>query len=252
MPSTQKALALTPSKLSRCVDMPGPCLPLTLRVFSFMLQTLKVQTMYICQTAFMLELIGCMCMSCCHAHVLCFLVTKRHLSIHHGAHHTFVQNQLCASRSCADCHSACFMNNSCVLLQSYITDFSTLLDNSGLNSWIYAVLTASFVVAGFSYQFLPVDTMNAIFGMSAEKGLEDVYLWQLIGGGIATGVAPIAFTQRVCFAMLMLPSASALTYSLCVKSCMVQAKSTVRHIDRSIYRGSYHIRLHFESVRNLH
>ncbi len=97
-------------------------------------------------------------------------------------------------------------------MQSYITDFSTLLDNSGLNSWIYAVLTASFVVAGFSYQFLPVDTMNAIFGMSAEKGLEDVYLWQLIGGGIATGVAPIAFTQRVCFATLMLPSAHALTY----------------------------------------
>ncbi|DBA97585.1 hypothetical protein WJX77_007635 [Trebouxia sp. C0004] len=82
------------------------------------------------------------------------------------------------------------------IIKSYITDFSTLLDNSGLNSWIYAALTASFVVAGFSYQFFPVDTMNAIFGMSAEKGLEDVYLWQLIGGGIATGIAPIAFTQR--------------------------------------------------------
>ena len=95
--------------------------------------------------------------------------------------------------SCTD-----LMKNSCLFMQSYITDFSTLLDNSGLNSWIYAVLTASFVVTGFSYQFLPVDTMNAIFGMSAEKGLEDVFLWQLIGGGIATGVAPIAFTQRVC------------------------------------------------------
>ncbi len=81
-------------------------------------------------------------------------------------------------------------------MQSYVKDFSTLLENSGLNSTIYAALTASFVIAGFSYQFAPVPTMNAIFGMSAEKGLEDVYLWQLIGGGIATGVAPIAFTQR--------------------------------------------------------
>ncbi len=116
--------------------------------------------------------------------------------------------------SCTD-----LMKNSCLFMQSYITDFSTLLDNSGLNSWIYAVLTASFVVTGFSYQFLPVDTMNAIFGMSAEKGLEDVFLWQLIGGGIATGVAPIAFTQRVCFATLMLPSANALTYSVCFESC---------------------------------
>lgn len=86
----------------------------------------------------------------------------------------------------------------CVLMQSYASDFGTLLENSGLNSWIYAVLTASFVAAGFSYQFFPIDTMNAIFGMSAEKGLEDVYLWQLIGGGVATAVAPIAFTQRVC------------------------------------------------------
>ncbi len=154
------------------------------------------------------QLIGCMCVSCRHHHINCFVVAKRHLSVQHGACHTFVQNPLCASRSCADFHSTCFMKNSCVLTQSYITDFSTLLDNSGLNSWIYAALTASFVVAGFSYQFLPVDTMNAIFGMSAEKGLEDVYLWQLIGGGIATGIAPIAFTQRVRFAILLLPSHS--------------------------------------------
>ena len=83
------------------------------------------------------------------------------------------------------------------LLQSYARDFSTLLENSGLNSWIYAALTASFVITGFSYQFAPVNTLDAVFGMSAEKGLEDVYLWQLIGGGIATCIAPIAFTQRV-------------------------------------------------------
>ena len=85
-----------------------------------------------------------------------------------------------------------------LFLQSYIQDFSTLpSQTSGLNSTIYAALTAAFVVIGFTYQFAPVNTMNAVFGMAAEKGLEDKYLWQLIGGSIATCVAPIAYTQRV-------------------------------------------------------
>ena len=85
-----------------------------------------------------------------------------------------------------------------LLLQSYIQDFSTLAsETSGLNSTIYAALTAAFVVTGFTYQFAPVNTLNAVFGMAADKGLEDKYLWQLIGGSIATCVAPIAYTQRV-------------------------------------------------------
>ena len=85
-----------------------------------------------------------------------------------------------------------------MLLQSYIQDFSTLASKtSGLNSTIYAALTAAFVVTGFTYQFAPVNTLNAVFGMAADKGLEDKYLWQLIGGSIATCVAPIAYTQRV-------------------------------------------------------
>jgi hypothetical protein len=184
-----------------------------------MLQAVLPSRCKLCKVQMPDQMIGCMCMSCRHHHLNCLLVAKCHLPIQHDAHHTFVQNQLCASRSCADCHPIFSMKSSFVLMQSYITDFSTLLDNSGLNSWIYAALTASFVVAGFSYQFVPVDTMNAIFGMSAEKGLEDVYLWQLIGGGIATGVAPIAFTQRVCFAIQMLPSASALIYSVCFEFC---------------------------------
>lgn len=90
-----------------------------------------------------------------------------------------------------------------MLLQSYIRDFSTLGQNSGLNSTIYAALTASFVFTGFAYQFAPVPTMNAVFGMAAEKGLEDTYLWQLIGGSIATCIAPIAYTQRVSILTLL-------------------------------------------------
>lgn len=84
--------------------------------------------------------------------------------------------------------------------QSFVGDFSTVLNpskNSGLNSSIYAFLTAAFVLSGLSYQFAPVQTLTAIFGSSAGKGLEDVYLWQLLGGGLATSVGPIAYTQRV-------------------------------------------------------
>ena len=90
-----------------------------------------------------------------------------------------------------------------LLLQSYIQDFSTLpTQTSGLNSTIYAALTAAFVITGFTYQFAPVNTLNAVFGMAADKGLEDKYLWQLIGGSIATCVAPIAYTQRASVFML--------------------------------------------------
>ena len=90
------------------------------------------------------------------------------------------------------------------MMQSYIQDFSTLGQNSGLNSTIYAALTATFVITGFVYQFAPVNTMNAIFGMAADKGLEDKYLWQLIGGSIATCIAPIAYTQRVRFCIRLM------------------------------------------------
>ena len=89
-------------------------------------------------------------------------------------------------------------------LQSFVGDFSTVLDpskNSGLNSSIYAFLTAAFVLSGLSYQFAPIQTLTAIFGTSAGKGLEDVYLWQLLGGGLATSVGPIAYTQRVSLSM---------------------------------------------------
>ena len=87
-----------------------------------------------------------------------------------------------------------------MLLQSFVGDFSTVLNpnnNTGLNSTIYAVLTAFFVIAGLGYQFAPVQTLTGIFGTTAGKGLEDIYLWQLAGGGLATAIGPIAYTQRV-------------------------------------------------------
>jgi hypothetical protein len=82
-------------------------------------------------------------------------------------------------------------------LQSYGKDISTLGQNDGLVSTLYAGLTGGFIGAGFAYLFAPVPTLNAVFGLTAGKGPEDIFLWQLIGAGLATLVGPIAFTERV-------------------------------------------------------
>lgn len=82
-------------------------------------------------------------------------------------------------------------------LQSFFTDLKSLANVTGLNSGIYSALTASFVLAGLTYIGLPSQTLTAIFGTSAEKGLEDIFLWQLIGTAVSMAVAPVAFTQQV-------------------------------------------------------
>ena len=82
-------------------------------------------------------------------------------------------------------------------MQSFFMDLKSLSSVSGLNSGIYSALTASFVLAGLTYIGLPSQTLTAIFGSAAEKGLEDIFLWQLIGTAVSMAVAPIAFTQQV-------------------------------------------------------
>ena len=83
-------------------------------------------------------------------------------------------------------------------MQSFFNDLKSLPSVRGLNSAIYSALTASFVLAGLTYIGLPSQTLTAVFGTAAEKGLEDVFLWQLIGTAVSMVVAPIAFTQKVC------------------------------------------------------
>ncbi len=83
-------------------------------------------------------------------------------------------------------------------LQSYGKDISTIGQNDGLISSMYSFFTLGFIGAGFAYLFVPVPTLNGVFGLLAGKGPEDIFLWQLIGGGLATLVGPIAFTERVC------------------------------------------------------
>ena len=82
-------------------------------------------------------------------------------------------------------------------MQSFLNDLKSLTNVSGLNSGIYSALTASFVLAGLTYIGLPNQTLTAIFGTAAEKGIEDIFLWQLIGVAVSMAVAPIAYTQQV-------------------------------------------------------
>lgn len=84
------------------------------------------------------------------------------------------------------------------MLQGFFRDLTNLTSVSGLNSGIYSALTASFVLAGLTYIGLPSQSLTAIFGTAAEKGSEDVFLWQLIGTAVSMVVAPIAYTQQVC------------------------------------------------------
>lgn len=86
--------------------------------------------------------------------------------------------------------------NTLKIFKGFARDLTSLTSVSGLNSTIYSVLTASFVLAGLTYVGLPTQSLTAIFGTTAEKGLEDIFLWQLIGTAVSMAVAPIALTQQ--------------------------------------------------------
>jgi hypothetical protein len=86
--------------------------------------------------------------------------------------------------------------NPVAIIQSYFNDLSKLGNVDGLNSGIYSLLTAAFVAAGFAYMVAPAQTLDLIFGTAAPKTPADLYLWQLIGGGVATVVGPLAYTQQ--------------------------------------------------------
>ncbi len=110
----------------------------------------------------------------------------------HVMHHrptTTETNVLHTTMACQRQHVGC--------MQSFFIDLKSLSSVSGLNSGIYSALTVSFVLAGLTYIGLPSQTLTAIFGSAAEKGLEDICLWQLIGTAVSMAVAPIAFTQQV-------------------------------------------------------
>jgi hypothetical protein len=86
--------------------------------------------------------------------------------------------------------------NPVAIIKSYLSDLSSLGEVNGLTSIIYALLTASFVGAGFGYIFAPTQTLDLAFGTAMPKTVQDVFLWQLAGAGVATLVGPVAITQK--------------------------------------------------------
>lgn len=82
------------------------------------------------------------------------------------------------------------------IIKSYLRDLRSLGEVDGLNSGIYAALTAAFVGAGLAYIFAPAQTLDLVFGTALPDTPRDVFLWQLIGAGVSTLVGPIALTER--------------------------------------------------------
>lgn len=57
----------------------------------------------------------------------------------------------------------------------------------------------SFCESGILHRVLLVtlQTLDLIVGTAAPKTRADLFLWQVIGGGIATVFGPLAYTQQV-------------------------------------------------------
>jgi hypothetical protein len=75
---------------------------------------------------------------------------------------------------------------------------NTFTGVNGFTSLLYAILTVGFFGAGLSYLVAPVPMLQAVFGGSvASAGPESIVLWQLIGIGLSTIVAPACLSLKV-------------------------------------------------------
>ena len=83
------------------------------------------------------------------------------------------------------------------MLQSFDDGLKHLTHVSGLNSGVCSALTATFFLARLTYIGFSSQMLKAIFGTAAEKGPEDIFLWQLIAVAVLPAVAPIAYIQQV-------------------------------------------------------
>jgi hypothetical protein len=84
-------------------------------------------------------------------------------------------------------------------LQAWFSEVAnTFTGVNGFTSLLYAILTVSFFGAGLSYLVAPVPMLQAVFGGSvASAGPESIVLWQLIGIGLSTIVAPACLSLKV-------------------------------------------------------
>ncbi len=84
-------------------------------------------------------------------------------------------------------------------MQAWISEVANTFSGiNGFTSLAYAILTVGFFTAGLSYLVAPVPMLRAVFGGSVGgAGPESIVLWQLIGIGLSTIVAPACLSLKV-------------------------------------------------------
>ena len=87
----------------------------------------------------------------------------------------------------------------CFPPQAWISEVANTFSGvNGFTSLAYAILTVGFFGAGISYLVAPVPMLTAVFGGSVgSAGPEFIVLWQLIGIGLSTIVAPACLSLKV-------------------------------------------------------
>jgi hypothetical protein len=83
--------------------------------------------------------------------------------------------------------------------QAWISEVANTFSGvNGFTALAYSILTVGFFGAGISYLVAPVPMLTAVFGGSVGgAGPESIVLWQLIGIGLSTIVAPACLSLKV-------------------------------------------------------
>jgi hypothetical protein len=84
-------------------------------------------------------------------------------------------------------------------VQAWISEVANTFSGiNGFTALAYSILTVGFFGAGISYLVAPVPMLTAVFGGSVGgAGPESIVLWQLIGIGLSTIVAPACLSLKV-------------------------------------------------------
>lgn len=110
----------------------------------------------------------------------------------------------------AGCNSACAFRaaatHALAGVQGYAKDLTQLAKIDGLNSGLYSMFTATFIGIGLGFLFAPNLTASGMFSLDGRLGLEDQFLWELLGGVIAAIVGPVCYTQQVSPLRLPIPN----------------------------------------------
>ncbi|GAB4824039.1 hypothetical protein N2152v2_011085 [Parachlorella kessleri] len=77
---------------------------------------------------------------------------------------------------------------------SYLGAVPDHLNIKNAQSALYALVTPTLALAGASYLFMPEATLGHVFGYA--RGIESMFLWQNIGGGLMTVAPAITYSLK--------------------------------------------------------